>query len=99
MRAGSDDAFEFDLVEDFDILLGHHLEDIFVPHAPGGFTAASLVETQYAEINVGFFEQASKGLHNFFVALIESRRAAHKEQHIDLITGSQFTDIQALQPS
>ena len=56
MWTGCDNALELDLIEELNILFGQHLEDVFMPQPPGGFTAAGFVEAQYTEIDAHLVE-------------------------------------------
>ena len=83
-------------LEGLDVLLGLHLEEVFVAQAAGGVAGAGLLRPQHAEGDPRLQQQAHDGLGDLHVALLQGAGAAHpvevflgavEEGHLDALPG------------
>ena len=95
VRAGRDDfplAFGYALesvVEGFDVLLRHHLEQELVAGAAGGVAGAGLTGRKHAELHAGGVEQIHDGAGGAAAIVVIGTGAAYPEEvfHIGEIGG------------
>src|SRR5437764_11635511 len=69
-------GFETVAIERLDILLGHHLPEVFVTDTPCGVARTPFFGTQYSEVDIGGQQDFCYGCCHFLVAPIERTHTA-----------------------
>src|SRR6266571_8370030 len=71
-------------VKRFDVLLRHHLPQIFVTNAPRWITCTRFFRSKNGKVNVCRFEDFSNGSCHFLVALVKRTHTANPVKNISI---------------
>src|SRR5687768_15764297 len=86
MRTGSDDLFNAVIIQELDVVIGHHLEKEFVPGSAGRVAGTHFLFAQYRVIDSHLAEDGCKSLRDLLGPLIKAAGTSHPEEDLRIFT-------------